>query len=89
MSPTEQAAPAWQPSKFQRDLQRLFANTHIWVYHASGGRIGHRLGPVTTLLLTTIGRKSGQLRITPITYFPDGDTFVLVASNYGSMHDPV
>ena len=89
MSSSEPLTSAWQPNPSQRRLQRLFAKTHIWVYQASGGRIGHRLGPVKTLLLTTIGRKTGQPRLTPITYFPDGDAFVLVASNYGSSHDPV
>lgn len=86
---TDQVTQTARPSKFQLNMRRLFAQSHIWIYHASGGHIGHRLGPVTTMLLTTTGRKTGLPRITPITYFRDGDNYVLVASNYGSVSDPI
>ena len=39
MSTTEQNAPAWQPNPFQRNLQRIFAKSHIWMYQ-TGGQIG-------------------------------------------------
>jgi deazaflavin-dependent oxidoreductase (nitroreductase family) len=40
------------------------------------------------LVLETTGRKSGQLRKTPLSYTRDGDAFVVVASNGGSPRDP-
>ncbi|GAB4441073.1 MAG: nitroreductase/quinone reductase family protein [Chloroflexi bacterium OHK40] len=41
-----------------------------------------------TLLLTTIGAKSGRPRATPLIYFRDGPRIVLVASNYGGARHP-
>jgi F420H(2)-dependent quinone reductase len=68
-------------------LQRFFMCVHIFFYQRTGGVIGGNLGR-PMLLLTTIGRKSGQERITPIFYFPDGDRFVLIASNGGAPQHP-
>jgi F420H(2)-dependent quinone reductase len=39
-------------------------------------------------LLTTRGRRTGQERVTPLNFLPDGDRFVIVASNGGSQTDP-
>jgi deazaflavin-dependent oxidoreductase (nitroreductase family) len=41
-----------------------------------------------TLLLTTIGAKSGQPRETPLIYFRHGERIVLVASNFGGERHP-
>jgi deazaflavin-dependent oxidoreductase (nitroreductase family) len=61
---------------------KLLFNTHKAIYRLSGGRIGSQLnGPV--LLLTTIGRKTGQARTWPLGYLRDGDDLVLVGSNGG------
>jgi deazaflavin-dependent oxidoreductase (nitroreductase family) len=68
-------------------LQRFFMNVHIFFYQRTGGVIGGNLGR-PMLLLITIGRKSGQERITPIFYFPYGDRFVLIASNGGAPQHP-
>jgi len=40
------------------------------------------------LLLTTIGRKSGKQHTTALVYMPDGDDFVVVASNGGQARLP-
>lgn len=69
-------------------LKRLLAQTHVVVYHASRGSIGHHLGKTTVLLLTTMGRKTGKRRVMPIAYFRDGARYILVASNYGAATDP-
>ncbi len=68
-----------------------FRSAHMALYRATGGAIGHRLGPQRTLLLTTTGRKSGQPRTQPITYFALdglGGALALVASNWGSDAPP-
>ena len=40
------------------------------------------------LLLTTTGAKSGQRRITPLMYVPDGDRLLIIASNMGAPTHP-
>ncbi|MEU0541950.1 nitroreductase family deazaflavin-dependent oxidoreductase [Nocardia sp. NPDC005978] len=48
------------------------------------------LGPIgaPVILLTTIGRKSGQPRTTPLLYVHDGDTLYVIGSNFGQQHHP-
>jgi deazaflavin-dependent oxidoreductase (nitroreductase family) len=43
---------------------------------------------VTTLLLTTTGRRSGQSRTTPLIYGRDGERYVVVASRGGAPTHP-
>lgn len=71
-------------STFWRRVGRI----HAWVYRRTGGLVGHWSGPVNNLLLTTTGRKSGTPRTVPLAYMPDGDAYVLVASNGGADRDP-
>lgn len=58
---------------------------HIRRFEQTGGvpRPGIR-----DLLLTTRGRRSGVLRRTALAYVPDGDSYVLTASNAGAAHHP-
>lgn len=48
------------------------------------------LGPVgaPTMLLETIGRKSGQPRLSPLLFARDGESIVVVGSNFGQQHHP-
>ncbi|WP_067719402.1 nitroreductase family deazaflavin-dependent oxidoreductase [Nocardia yamanashiensis] len=62
---------------------------HQWLYENSGGVVGHRLlfgNP--TLLLRTVGRKTGQRRTNALTYARDGKDFLVTASNGGSPRPP-
>jgi deazaflavin-dependent oxidoreductase (nitroreductase family) len=70
-------------------LRRVMGG-HAFVYRASGGLIGHRVPfAPPTLLLTHVGAKSGQKRISPLTYTKgDGDDLVLVASKGGYPKNP-
>src|SRR3712207_3475401 len=43
---------------------------------------------VPPVLLHAVGAKSGQPRVTPLTYFTDGDRVILIASNYGGRRNP-
>ena len=61
---------------------------HQKVYVRTDGRIGHRLLGVPVLLLRTVGRRSGQTRISALTYARDGDAWLIVASNGGSDRSP-
>src|SRR5579883_1736148 len=67
---------------------KLMTGVHGGLYRLSGGRIGGRFGKMPILLLTTKGRKSGLARTTPLTYLPDGDDYVLIASNGGKDYPP-
>jgi deazaflavin-dependent oxidoreductase (nitroreductase family) len=73
---------------FDRLLGRRSYRIHRFLYRHTGGLIGHRtpLGPM--LLLTTIGRKSGEARTSPLLYMPDHDDFVVVGSNGGRERPP-
>lgn len=53
----------------------------------SGGRVSS-VYPVPVMLLTTTGAKSGLPRTLPLLYLTDGDSLVLVASNYGRPGNP-
>ena len=48
------------------------------------------LGPIgaPVMLLTTIGRKSGESRTQPLLYLHDGDTISVIGSNFGRQHHP-
>ncbi len=61
---------------------------HEALYKATDGRIGHRMIGVPTLLLRTTGRRSGQPRTNGLVYAPDGDDFLVVASNGGADRPP-
>lgn len=53
----------------------------------TGGRFV-ALGIVPSLTLTTVGRKSGQERMQPLAYVPDGDDILLIGSNWGGPKHP-
>jgi len=71
-----------------RWLLRLVTVVHRFIYSASGGRVGARLMGMDMLLLTHVGRKSGQTRVAPLLYVPVGSSFVIVASNAGDDRTP-
>jgi len=77
-------------SRFQhlraRALKAMF-KTHTAIYEVSDGRIGAWAG-LPTLLLSVTGRKSGETRSTPLVYFQDGDSYVVVGSDGAAKHDP-
>jgi F420H(2)-dependent quinone reductase len=70
-------------------LRRVMAG-HTALYRASGGLIGHRVpGAPPTLLLTHVGAKSGQKRVSPLSYTKgEEDDLVLVASKGGHPKNP-
>ncbi|MFM7762751.1 MAG: nitroreductase family deazaflavin-dependent oxidoreductase [Acidimicrobiaceae bacterium] len=62
---------------------------HIRAYVESNGQEGHMWRGVPTLLLTTTGRKSGELRRTALIYGRDSDDYVIVASKGGAPNNPL
>jgi len=56
---------------------------NTFLIRVSNGRIGSKLGSQKILLLHTVGRKSGNLYMTPIAYFYHEGKYLIVASNWG------
>jgi deazaflavin-dependent oxidoreductase (nitroreductase family) len=69
-------------------IQGAFLKLHQALYTNSGGRIGHRMLGVPTLLLRTTGRRSGARRTNALVYAKDGADYVLVGSNGGADRSP-
>jgi F420H(2)-dependent quinone reductase len=62
---------------------------HDRIYRGTNGRIGHRvIGAPPSLLLHTIGAKTGQPRTTSLTYARDGNAYLIVASKGGDPRAP-
>lgn len=68
--------------------QQLFTKTHVSLYRLSRGRIGGRMWNSPVLLLTTVGRKTGKSRTTPLLFLKDDDRIAIVASNGGRDKEP-
>jgi deazaflavin-dependent oxidoreductase (nitroreductase family) len=75
---------------------KLMSRANVWLYQKTNGRIGStwRVGSafprgVPLLLLTTIGKKSGQPFTTPLIYLREGDDLVVVGSKGGLPGDPL
>lgn len=63
---------------------------NVWLHRKSGGRLGGKfLGGEPVLLLTTVGRRSGEPRTTPLLYLEDGERLVVVASVGGAPQNPL
>jgi deazaflavin-dependent oxidoreductase (nitroreductase family) len=73
---------------FDRLVGLQLLRLHQRVYELTGGRWGHRMGGVRTLLLRTTGRRSGQQRTAALLYHRDGDRLVVVGSRGGSDTPP-
>ena len=68
---------------------RAFTRFHRWAYLHSRGWVGHHMtGRLTSLVLHTTGRKSGQTRSTVLVYGRAGDDLVVVGSNFGADGPP-
>lgn len=62
---------------------------HQAVYERSGGRIGHHVPfAPSSLLLHTVGNKSGLPRTNALTYATDGADILVVPSNGGAQRAP-
>lgn len=70
-----------------RFLIRIISLVHRVLYRATDGFIGASIG-APMLLLTTVGRKSGRTRTTPLLYLEKGSNWVIVGSNAGDDRHP-
>ena len=67
----------------------LFGQEHVRVYRQTDGERGYHWRGGVILLLTTIGRHSGEPRTTPLLHLTDGeDRWVVIASKGGAPEQP-
>ncbi len=57
-------------------------------FRANEGKVGGMFADKNVLLLTTIGAKSGEERLSPLVYTLDGDRYVIAASMGGAPKNP-
>jgi deazaflavin-dependent oxidoreductase (nitroreductase family) len=71
-------------------LIKWMSRLNTAAYKVSGGRVGGTfLQGAPVALLTTIGRKSGEPRVSPLLFLRDGNRIVLVASQGGRTKNPM
>ena len=62
---------------------KWFMAINAFLIRISRGRVGTQLGTQQILILSTVGRKSGQIRSIPIAYFFHEGKYLIVESNWG------
>jgi len=75
--------PSWIGEHLRRYVESDGADGHMWDSTPVGGP-----GLLPTLLLTTIGRRSGQPIVMPLIYGEVGGKYVVVASKGGAPTHP-
>lgn len=66
----------------------LFGAEHVRIYRETGGERGYDWRGTTILLLSTVGRTSGEQRTTPLIHRVDGERWIVVASKGGAPANP-
>ncbi|MDT3442845.1 MULTISPECIES: nitroreductase family deazaflavin-dependent oxidoreductase [unclassified Pseudofrankia] len=73
---------------FQLPDRTLLGEEHVRRYQETDGEVGYLWNAVPTLLLTTVGRRTGEARTTPLIFGRDGDDYLVIASTGGSPRHP-
>jgi F420H(2)-dependent quinone reductase len=76
------------PSFVEQNLLPTVLRVHDAVYRNTNGWIGHRTLGIPSLLLHTVGAKTGKARTTSLTYARDGANYLVVASKGGDPKAP-
>ena len=69
-------------------VTKVFARANAFLLQVTNGRLGSRMGKQSVLLLHTVGRKSGKSYTTPLSYYRDGENYLIAASNWGQEDPP-
>jgi deazaflavin-dependent oxidoreductase (nitroreductase family) len=77
-----------RPSTYKPPVLDLFGEEHVRQYRATDGEVGYEWNGATILLLTTIGRKSGEPHTLPLIMAPFGESYVVIASHGGAPTNP-
>lgn len=77
------------PPRRREDMDlSLYGESHVRTYQETKGETGYIWNDAPILLLTTRGRRSGQMRTTPLIFVPHGEAFAIVASKGGAPEHP-
>jgi F420H(2)-dependent quinone reductase len=76
------------PSFVEQNLLPAVLRVHDAVYQKTNGWIGHRTLGIPSLLLHTVGAKTGKARTASLTYARDGGNYLIVASKGGDPKAP-
>ena len=76
------------PSWLEEGLLPQVLRAHDTVYRKTNGWIGHRTLWIPSLLLHTVGAKTGKQRTTSLSYARDGEGYLVVASKSGDPRAP-
>ena len=68
--------------------QHEFNRALITEFRVNAGKLSGQLAHSSILLLTTLGAKSGQERLTPLGYVKDGERLAVLAANAGAATHP-
>jgi deazaflavin-dependent oxidoreductase (nitroreductase family) len=81
---------------YVKKIIKTMSKVNVAVYRWTGGLLGStwRVGSafprgIPVLLLTSVGRKSGQPRIVPLLYIEDGPNIIVVGSQGGLPTNPL
>jgi deazaflavin-dependent oxidoreductase (nitroreductase family) len=77
-----------RPGTTRFALWNRFTGLNTALYRFSGGRLMGSFDGNPVLLLHHVGRRSGEPRVTPLLYLPDGDDVVIVGSMGGTPKHP-
>jgi deazaflavin-dependent oxidoreductase (nitroreductase family) len=75
--------PSWIRDHVSRYLATGGEDGYLWDASIGGGK-----GMIATLLLTTVGRKSGKVLTLPLIFGQSGSDYVVVASKGGAQAHP-
>jgi deazaflavin-dependent oxidoreductase (nitroreductase family) len=70
------------------DDMHAFNEALVAEFRANGGKLSGRLANSSLMLLTTIGARTGQTRVTPMGYVRDGERYAVIAANAGADKHP-
>ncbi|HWJ50198.1 MAG TPA: nitroreductase family deazaflavin-dependent oxidoreductase [Solirubrobacteraceae bacterium] len=69
-------------------MLRALGKLNVPIYRLTRGRVMGKVGQAPVLLLTSIGRRSGQPRTAPVLFLADGERVVVIGSNAGNTRAP-
>lgn len=67
---------------------KLMSKIQVWVFRKTGGRFMNTFFGIPIAILTTVGRKSGATRQTPVIYVREGRCIAIVPSKIGMSTPP-
>ena len=70
-------------------MARILHHADTWMLRLSRGKMTFaQFSGLPIIELTATGAKSGKQRTLPLTGLPDGEKYILIASNFGQAHHP-